>query len=128
MFDWKDYLDLANQVCEKVPGEAAQRTAISRAYYASYGKAWVYAESNGCSLQRSGSDHWTVWKWYGQQAHLASDENAKKALSLLKQLGGRLREKRVKADYNPDLQHLDATAEFALKNADKVLTELSNLP
>jgi hypothetical protein len=61
VYDWEDFLTVADALLAKVGGEGAERTAISRAYYASYGQACEYARSPGAALTGTGSDHRTVW-------------------------------------------------------------------
>lgn len=64
MFDWAEYLSVADELLAKVGGEGAERSAISRAYYACYGTAWRHAYSNQAPLTGSGADHRAVWDWY----------------------------------------------------------------
>lgn len=58
-FDWEEYLVLAKELSRK-GGEAATRSAISRAYYASYQTARRHKGAKSAVPTQSGS-HVAVW-------------------------------------------------------------------
>ena len=60
VFDWRDYLHLAERLSARQSDEAAHRTAISRAYYAAYHVAAAYARRTGLLLGRH--THERVWE------------------------------------------------------------------
>lgn len=123
MFDWSTYLDVAHDLVFLVGGEAAERTAISRAYYACYGTAWGYARSKQAPLTGRGIDHTLVWDWFlvgsGRgPIHVEVGTN-----------GRRLKDWRILADYNrPNLVDVAGIARNAVLVARQVLTDLSALP
>jgi len=59
-FRWAEYLVLAQELAKK-HGEAATRSAISRAYYAAYHTAKRHRGSKSAMATRSGS-HGDVWR------------------------------------------------------------------
>lgn len=123
MFDWSTYLDVADHLVFAVGGEAAERSAISRAYYACYGTAWGYAQSKGASLTGRGIDHKLVWDWFlvgsGRgPIHVEVGAN-----------GRRLKEWRLLADYDrPNVGDVSGLARIAVSLARRVLTDLAALP
>ncbi len=63
-FDWRDYLSLGQELSQR-QDEAAQRSAISRAYYAAFCCARVYLERHGVAFSTMGQDsHTLVWKQF----------------------------------------------------------------
>jgi hypothetical protein len=66
-FVWKDYLDLARHLENDVHAhtiEAAQRSAVSRAYYAAFCHARKHAARTlGYAMRRTGEDHEAVPKY-----------------------------------------------------------------
>lgn len=60
-YHWEEFLQLARLLQERastVPKEAALRSAVSRAYYAAYNHACVYAENNfSFTRTREAEDH-----------------------------------------------------------------------
>jgi uncharacterized protein (UPF0332 family) len=69
-FNWTDYLDFANQLCESPGspdlsglGEATSRSAVSRAYYAVYHCALSLACKEGFRPS-SGGDHTDVQNYF----------------------------------------------------------------
>lgn len=91
-FDWLEYLVLSEDLANNTKSEAALRSAISRAYYACYGRAHSFAGSRGAVLTSTGKDHQIVWDWFANQP-----DNASKAVS---QGGKRLKRWRSLADYD----------------------------
>lgn len=89
MFEWRDYLALADDLVER-PDEAAQRSAISRAYYAAYHAAAAFVRNAG--LLTRGHTHHRVWNV------LANDPDPARAE--VGWLGDLLRLARISADYH----------------------------
>lgn len=64
-FRWTDYLTLASALAKVGKcGEAAQRSVISRAYYAAFHVAMGLLTRNGFQPRRTGDDHHRVWRAY----------------------------------------------------------------
>lgn len=123
MFDWSTYLDVADRLVFTVGGEAAERSASSRAYYACYGTAWGYAKSKGAPLTGRGIDHKLVWNWF-----LVGSERGPIHVEVGTN-GRRLKEWRLLAnDGRPDFVDVAGLARVAVSLAQQVLTDLAALP
>lgn len=118
-FDWHEYLALAENLANNTNSEAALRSAISRAYYACYGRAHSFAESRGGTLTHTGKDHQLVWAWFGNQQDKPSDA--------VSQNGKRLKGWRKKADYDPVYPGVSVDAERALLVARELLENLESM-
>jgi uncharacterized protein (UPF0332 family) len=57
VFDWLEYLELAEELASRPNDEAASRTAISRAYYATFHTGREYLMRTGIFLDRSRNAH-----------------------------------------------------------------------
>jgi uncharacterized protein (UPF0332 family) len=57
VFDWSSFADLAQELSGRSGEEAAERSAISRAYYAAFHAARDYLDRTGPAVARSGSAH-----------------------------------------------------------------------
>ena len=119
MFDWDDYLTLADRLVRQAPDEAAQRSAISRAYYAAYHAAAAFVRAK--VILTAGHTHRSVWR------ALKADPDVDRADAGRK--GDRLRWFRMAADYrNPfpgDLGRLARTAVAEARNLIDALDRLS---
>lgn len=114
-FDWREYLELARALTglggSGYSQEAADRSAVSRAYYAAF--CWVrnYAGTKlGFSPQRGPDDHRRLrehLKRQGRQA-LASDLN-------------KLRVWRNECDYNDQVLQLGQRVRVSIEVADKII-------
>ena len=51
-FEWSKYLELAEELVQ-LDDEAALRSAVSRAYYAVYGKARGHLQNKGITISKS---------------------------------------------------------------------------
>jgi hypothetical protein len=122
VYDWADYLNVAKALVAAVAGEGAERSAISRAYYAGYGKASEYAQSKGLSLAGKGNKHEMVWEWY------RAAPGKSKIHAGIAQDGQRLKRWRVKADYHANFSGCTSTVSMAFSTAESILTNLSGLP
>jgi len=124
-FDWADYLTLAEALerdpATPGPEEAAQRAAISRAYYAVFCRARNFArDREGLILTGEAQDHGLV------VAHFRSstDKTRRKIASDL----GRLRTNRNKADYDDVLAGRQRSlAQLSVTTARTLLTALASL-
>jgi hypothetical protein len=89
-FDWNEFLKLAIELSKRTD-EASLRTAISRAYYSAYNTAARRPAVVQYRFSDDGSSHDQLWALYERNA----DDNCKR----LAMLGGRMKRKRVQADY-----------------------------
>jgi len=116
-FDWREFLGLARELTGRTgPGystEAADRTAVSRAYYAAFCWARNYAESRLGFRQTGGAqDHTSLRK------HLKRQGKPQVASRL-----NRLRIWRNDCDYDDQVPNISSLVKSALKTADKVIQE-----
>ena len=88
-FIWDDYLSLAEDLVSQ-GGEAALRSAISRAYYAAFCKARNSLRESGVDVR--GRNHLWLWEQYRR-----SDDDE---THLVGETGDRLRQVRNRADYD----------------------------
>lgn len=91
------FLRIANYLRDNRPGdceEAADRTAVSRIYYAAFLYARRVLEDWGCGISQSGSTHAQVVEGLKWSATRPISEVGKKL--------GKLHEKRKSADYDID--------------------------
>lgn len=92
MFDWAEFLMLAERLAERGADEATLRTAISRAYYAAYHRASAYVRANALVPARARLTHQRVWEAF---ALVNDPRHAEVAVR-----GDRLRRLRTSADYH----------------------------
>ena len=78
--------------------EAAQRTAISRIYYAVYHRAKNYLESEGFQFRHFESSHRQIWDEFKDKG---------RTYAAIGHAGDRLRANRVKADYMEKIEDVD---------------------
>jgi hypothetical protein len=117
-FDWAEYLDLAAELAERSE-EAALRSAISRAYYASLGRARELLESEGEVFPLDGSVHNLVWQVF---ADSSDDRRFYIAVD-----GRWLRLNRNSADYDSELTDAGVRARQAVRKARTVLAALERV-
>ncbi len=116
-FDWREFLRLARALANRTgsgySAEAADRTAVSRAYYAAYCWARNYAASQ-LGFQPTGrpEDHKRL------REHLKHHGKPRVASHLNK-----LRVWRTNCDYYDQVQNINTMVKSALKIADKVIQE-----
>jgi uncharacterized protein (UPF0332 family) len=130
IFDWREYLILAENLCTNshtFPNqEACFRVAISRAYYAAFCTARNYAKDyDDLSLHRTGKDHNTVKNHYVSANNFDSQQNRKRRL-----IGSnlhRLRNLRNKADYDDIFSSLEKEAKQAIIFSTQVINLLEDL-
>lgn len=108
-FDWNRYLDLARELLPK-ESEAAQRTAVSRAYYAVYHAARRLSPGEPFT-----TTHEQLWR--------SLKQNGAKGERRLGERGNRLKLERHEADYTCAKTKGDwrQRAEDAVAEADKLV-------
>jgi uncharacterized protein (UPF0332 family) len=114
-FDWKGFLEVA-RVLSKEAGSAAQRTAISRAYYAVFGLARIRLSSQGFIPPTDGEAHSFVWKRFSGRKERVCVQIAS--------IGTRLFRVRKQADYDASFPGLQKAAETAVADAEDFITKL----
>ncbi|PSR26503.1 MAG: hypothetical protein C7B46_19925 [Sulfobacillus benefaciens] len=114
MFDWYDYWGLANQLVSEQENEAALRAAVSRAYYAAYHTARIYAQRQ---QDPPSDDHTQVVLW------LKRTHGCGKIGKLL----ASLKRNRQDADYEAHLQVNIEAARAAIALAERIVKELNAL-
>lgn len=123
-FAWSDYSKIAAwlvaQGGSSPSEEAAQRSAISRAYYAVFRTARDWVERKGLAiLDRSGQDHETV-------IHAMRTHTSPVAQGLGVNLD-RLRRLRSRADYESTFLNVASEAQAAVVTSQRLLGLLSRL-
>ncbi len=113
MFDWNEYLVLAEKLSESEE-EGAKRSAVSRAYYATFHNAKNYLIRKEFSYTEKHSPHYAVWNAFG----LLGREEKKISLK-----GDRLKQKRHQVDYDNEIQNINVLTRVALQEA-KDINEL----
>ena len=122
MFDWRDYLGLANDLGGGVQGtvvpiqtsEATSRCAASRAYYAAFCHARNHAMARlGFVPTDTGADHWLL------RQHFANRDR-KDVANRLRQLHGW----RKRCDYDDTVLNLAATVRDARRESAAVILRL----
>ena len=120
MFDWNNFLTLAEQLSSR-PDPASKRTAISRAYYFAFNVAMARAIAN-CGPIRSGEPSHS-WCW---NRYMESENSSCRKIFLL---GDRMKRRRIKADYdNADMPRIEQDVQRALEDARQVRDDLAVLP
>ena len=119
MFNWLDYFALSQELLQH-EGEAYQRSAVSRAYYAMFhsarGKLISWWEWHP---PEEASDHEYLWETFSKKHDSASQR--------VGQLGDRLRRARNKVDYADRINNVSDVAEVAMTYAECLKAELDNL-
>ena len=123
-FDWREYLVLAEALLQArtrlAQEEACCRAAVSRAYYAVYGVARNRArDQDGLQLPATGDAHQRVIT-HSRQGPSALHRTVGNTLR-------RRRRVRNRADYDDQLEQPVALAEFAVRRARQVVTQLQAL-
>lgn len=119
VFDWAEYLILAEELGLRRDDEAALQSAISRAYYAAFCQARKRLRREGVHIRKTGKAHTVVWKTY----RTAAEERRR----LIGMMGDRLRRSRNKADYDDEIRRLATEVKDALTKARRVLEPLEDL-
>jgi len=124
MFDWSEYLSLAEELVEKsslaASEESRLRSAMSRAYYSAFCTARNHLrDQEGHAIPTDGKVHSYVL-----------DEFMNSTDKTWNRIGIRLDQLRIdrnKADYNDQIPKLAPQAKMDVKLAQKVLTELAGI-
>jgi uncharacterized protein (UPF0332 family) len=129
-FSWIDLLTLAKslEANPQTPGpeEAAQRCAVSRAYYAAFHHALIVGSQEGYSPHYSGEDHQAIQRHF-RSFHSSDPGTAKLHKEVATQLN-RLLNFRHKADYFNSLTSTPrALAASSIRMADTIISILNTL-
>ena len=115
-FSWEEYLVLAKELSRK-GGEAAMRSAISRAYYAAYQTARRHKGSRNAMATQSGS-HGAVWR--------ALKESGNRDWRRAGNQGQDILEYRRQADYDDDVSGLTPMMYRTLRIAEEIMRLLES--
>lgn len=119
-FDWHSYLSLAERLLGD-PSEAAQRSAVSRAYYAalSCSREWLIERGVATTISTDAS-HQAIWDAFrGGRSGPARR---------IHQKGTRLRRQRRSADYDNEFEgNVAENARLAARLARELLQDLGRL-
>ena len=120
-FDWAKYLALAQELAERHGDEAAQRAAVSRAYYAIFCYARNKLESWELHDRKNitKTPHKDVWEIF--------EEDHRTDWIRIGQLGHSLKGNRVTADYEDEIRDLERLTQGAIRQAKKLNSALRNL-
>jgi hypothetical protein len=110
-FRWEEYLVLAKELSRK-GGEAATRSAISRAYYAAYQTARRHRGAKSAVATRGGS-HGSVW--------MALKESGNRDWRTAGYRGNDILESRRKADYDDAVPGLARMMHRTITAAEEIL-------
>lgn len=120
VFDWSQYLALAEELAEQKDNEAALRSAVSRAYYAAFCLAREHLLNTNMLFRsrprRPRLSHQTVWLTYRR------DVDRRIGID-----GNRLRELRNLVDYEDVVPNLDNAVRSALSTSRRILASLHEL-
>lgn len=120
MFEWRDYLTLAERLV-KSQDEASARTAVSRAYYAAFHTArrYVIQKYPDFKMPADGAGHEAVWNRLDSPSR--SEKSARCA-------GMDLKYKRHAADYSLTSFSCPSDATYAIARARTVISNLAPSP
>lgn len=119
-FDWKEFLNFARVLngeedVQPVKKETAARCGVSRAYYAAFCYARVYANSKGFTPRENAEDHGRLRHWFKER----------RRYSIASQLDA-LREWRNACDYDDILDaDFDHMLTNSIRQAQKVIDSLT---
>ena len=110
-FQWKEYLDIANCLYnhgQKNPAlnEAANRSAVSRSYYAAHCHLRNYAISQGAHFSTSGKAHGEVIDYFAKNPDPNMRKIGQKLIQLIKW--------RINSDYKDQLIVNDMNAKNSI--------------
>jgi hypothetical protein len=120
---WPEYIVLADDLATH-GSEAAQRSAVSRAYYGAFNPARRWLEANVGPIGNRVA-HRQVWDAFSA-SDLASEDTRDK-WAVVGEIGERLRALRNYADYDDDMPDLDLRAPEAVIRAERILALLDQL-
>lgn len=110
-FDWDKFRKLAEDLRQDKT-EAAQRTAISRIYYAVYHRAKNYLENEGFQFRQFESSHRQIWDEFKDKG---------RTFAAIGNTGDRLRANRVKADYIAKIDEINFLVKRSFELAENAL-------
>ena len=120
-FSWDEYLLVARRLASGAGGEADWRSAVSRAYYATYHCACSAMEDEDPTkyavIRGEKGRHYLVWDWFMK--------HPKRAFHSAGTNGDDLRRKRTDADYHADLSVRLSDASTAIGLAERVFKALN---
>jgi hypothetical protein len=120
---WPEYIVLADDLATH-GSEAAQRSAVSRAYYGAFNPARRWLEANVGPISNRAA-HKQVWDAFSA-SDLASEDTRDK-WEVVGEIGELLRGLRNQADYDDDMPNLDRRAPEAVIRAERILVLLAEL-
>jgi len=127
MFDWSDYLKLAEKLkTQSILREACLRSSVSRAYYAIYHIALDYAVSGKITPKfkpkKGGSEHRRLAKYYRKSGTCVNNRDVVQVgLSL-----GRIFNKRIECDYENIIRgNVSDLVELSFLEIEKILQFMS---
>jgi len=118
-FDWKDYLTLAKTLAGSTD-DASLRTAISRAYYCVFNLSLYRAKLNEFRTKDDASSHDQLWGLYGRN-------KISRACGQVSVIGGRMKRRRVMADYRLFYDDLAEDAKDIITDAEECVALLESL-
>jgi uncharacterized protein (UPF0332 family) len=120
-FIWNDYLTLAKTLSQSTD-DASLRTAISRAYYCVFNLSLSKAKRNEFRPKDDASSHEQLWSLYGRNTEID------RVCGRISAIGGRMKRRRVNADYRLFYNHLADEAKDVLADAEEFISLLGQLP
>src|ERR1043165_5623014 len=117
-FNWQEYLSLAASIIAQPSAaysqEAAERCAVSRAYYAAFRHARNYAEHNlNYVPAHDSSDHWRI-----------RDHFRHRGLHVIAARLGTMHRWRTQCDYDDNVPNIAIMARSAITTARRVISAL----
>lgn len=119
-YDWTGYLQLADRLASH-KHSALQRTAVSRAYYATFNLCRDWMEARGVAIPNNGA-HRALWSAFGAGDGVAAASAADAAA--ISGYGRWLSKHRNDCDYDDEVATLDKVVQGALKRAHLVIDDL----
>lgn len=121
MFDWQEYLSIADQLVLQ-ENEAAFRSAVSRAYYAIYNRAVAKLIEERQITRVDPTEvgkHLTTWKFYRD-----SHDGKRRQIGIN---GDRLRRTRIDSDYDQATTIDSTKANQCVRSARRLYGEIDTL-
>lgn len=117
VFIWSAFLDLAEELAALPANEAAARTAISRAYYATFHAGRAYLDRSNVLINRS------------RQTHVQVQVALQMRNTEIGQIVAVLHTWRKQADYDsPNIPDFDEMAQSAVALARETIAAIERLP
>jgi len=116
VFDWHEFLALADELAARSGDEAAVRTAISRAYYAAFHAGRAYLDRVNIPAELGGRAHWQLRQVLQPQDPAISETLA------------RLHDWRKEADYDDSCSfNVNRQASIAIDLARVTIQEIESI-